>query len=311
MSISISDEILSTEGKIIGTKNSNVSFKNNIGYINGKTKREKFHNNLSANENIYFDVIFPNFHDCLPSRYDGIFPSEYERFCNKYILKRASNRKEEYNNSIQNEIRTMKGSCKCLLIDMLQNFKVIIKKNRYMFVNDAVHYGQLRSLECINMELKSSLISSNKLLDSLRNDLNSSKLEIFQTQTKMTNIMLQVSKAVLERTKCMNELKNMEIANKLLQRKVDSHLIDNSELHTKLAVLQHENAQLHNKLVFIESNQSVQNIPNTSNSRHFGKKTENVVHIYPSEENNSCNLDMEDNHQNVVEALLNPVTLSG
>lgn len=246
--------------------------------------------NPSTNGKHYLDQIYSNSSgDCRQSKNDSnIFIIEYERFCQKYFSNKILHLNEG-KEMIKNEIESIKGSCKSLLNDMLKDFKAIIKNHRSMFVHETVHYKQLKNLEYLNEELEKELSLRDELLKTIRKDLKCSKSELFETNSNMVNLkrrfdetLLQVSRAVLERTKCMSELENMDILNKLLQKKVDSQLIDISELHTKLAMLRHENAQLHNKLVFIESNKKSgeEKTENSCSSEHINNRTNQLKNIH-------------------------------
>lgn len=104
------------------------------------------------------------------------------------------------------------------------------------------------------------LKETENLLHTLNVDVTGYKSQIYEKDKVIQNFkrnldeaMLQISKAVLERTKYMNERDNLEKKNILIKTKYDQLLIESSDLHTKLAKLGHDNAQLHNKLVLGES----------------------------------------------------------
>lgn len=104
------------------------------------------------------------------------------------------------------------------------------------------------------------LAEKESLLDEIRENESQLKIQIslkeslYQSIKKnLDEVTLQMSKAVLERTKFMNERDLCEASNRELKTKVENLLAESSELHTKLAKLGHANAQLHNKISLHET----------------------------------------------------------
>lgn len=79
---------------------------------------------------------------------------------------------------------------------------------------------------------------------------------------------MQMSKAVLERTKFLNERDKFEKMSRELQEKCDRMALEKSELHSKLASLAHNNAQLHNKLVVNETQFQLTRSASQDNARY-------------------------------------------
>lgn len=106
--------------------------------------------------------------------------------------------------------------------------------------------------KCID-EKENQLCSLNENMDRLQVQMFEKDKVIHSLKRSLDETTLQTSKAVLERTKYMNERDSLEKNNMVLKDKYEQILAESSELHTKLAKLGHKNAQLHNKLVFIET----------------------------------------------------------
>lgn len=84
----------------------------------------------------------------------------------------------------------------------------------------------------------------------------------------MDDATLNHSRAVLERTKFMNERDQLEKLSHELQKRYDLMASERSELHTRLAKLSHENAQLHNKLVVNETQFQLTRSASQGNARY-------------------------------------------
>lgn len=82
------------------------------------------------------------------------------------------------------------------------------------------------------------------------------------------DVTMQMSKAVLERTKFLNERDQFEQMSRDLQEKCDRLALEKSELHSKLASLAHNNAQLHNKLVVNETQFQLTRSASQGNARY-------------------------------------------
>lgn len=106
--------------------------------------------------------------------------------------------------------------------------------------------------KCIE-EKEGQLYALNEGMERLQVQLFDKDKTIQNLKRSVDEATLQTSKAVLERTKYMNERDSIEKNSVALKQKYDQILAESSELHTKLAKLGHKNAQLHNKLVFIET----------------------------------------------------------
>lgn len=100
---------------------------------------------------------------------------------------------------------------------------------------------------------ETQLHTLNANMDRLQVQMSDKDKTIQNLKRSLDETTLQTSKAVLERTKYMNERDSLEKLNMAVKEKYDQILAESSELHTKLAKLGHKNAQLHNKLVFIET----------------------------------------------------------
>lgn len=110
-------------------------------------------------------------------------------------------------------------------------------------------------------ELKKSLNETKNVLHTLHNNESHLKIQISEKEKTLQELKrsldeakLQISKAVLERTKFMKERDCFEKHWREYKEKYDSLLSESSDLHMKLAKLEHENAQFHNQLALKETN---------------------------------------------------------
>lgn len=124
-------------------------------------------------------------------------------------------------------------------------------------------------------ELERRLGDSETLLQLMRDNETAIGAQIMEKEKNiralkrnLDEITLQTSKAVLERTKFMNERDQFEKISRELQEKCDILALDKSELHSKLAKLAHNNAQLHNKLVVNETQFQLTRSASQGNARY-------------------------------------------
>lgn len=104
------------------------------------------------------------------------------------------------------------------------------------------------------IELKSQIVEKEKSLRAIKRNAD--------------DVTMQMSKAVLERTKFLNERDQFEQMSHELQEKCDRLALEKSELHSKLASLAHKNAQLHNKLVVNETQFQLTRSASQGNARY-------------------------------------------
>lgn len=124
-------------------------------------------------------------------------------------------------------------------------------------------------------ELEKRLIDTENLLQIIRANENDLKVQIDDKEKLMRDLKRNVddatlnhSRAVLERTKFMNERDQLEKLSHELQKRYDLMASERSELHTRLAKLSHENAQLHNKLVVNETQFQLTRSASQGNARY-------------------------------------------
>lgn len=124
-------------------------------------------------------------------------------------------------------------------------------------------------------EMEKRLGDSEALLDLMRDNESEIKAQLIEKEKvirglkrNVDEVTLQTSKAVLERTKFMNERDQFEQLNRSLQEKCDSLAVERSELHSKLAELAHNNAQLHNKLVVNDTQFQLTRSASQGNARY-------------------------------------------
>lgn len=104
------------------------------------------------------------------------------------------------------------------------------------------------------IELKAQIVDKEKSLRAIKRNAD--------------EVTMQMSKAVLERTKFLNERDQFEHMSHELQAKCDRLALEKSELHSKLASLAHNNAQLHNKLVVNETQFQLTRSASQGNARY-------------------------------------------
>lgn len=124
-------------------------------------------------------------------------------------------------------------------------------------------------------ELEKRLGDSESLLQLMRDNENEIKSQLLEKEKviralkrNVDEVTLQTSKAVLERTKFMNEREQFEQLSRELQDKCDNLAVEKSELHSKLAELAHNNAQLHNKMVMNETQFQLTRSASQGNARY-------------------------------------------
>lgn len=166
--------------------------------------------------------------------------------------------------------------------EIFQQFNDEIKKRideqRIILLHE-LNYETDELKKCIE-EKECQLYTLNENMDRLQVQMFDKDKTMHSLKRSLDEATLQTSKAVLERTKYMNERDSLEKNNIALKDKYDQILAESSELHTKLAKLGHKNAQLHNKLVFIETkipmcHENVQKSLYTMLSSHTSSNTSN------------------------------------
>lgn len=140
--------------------------------------------------------------------------------------------------------------------------------------------------------LEKSLFETKNVMQTLRQNENQLQIQIFekektlqQLKRNLDDATLQISKAVLERTKFMKERDSFEKIGREYKEKYDHLLSESSELHTKLAKLEHESAQFHNQMELKETNlQSTQYGSVSVNSGPISEEGEHLKKIDHSHE---------------------------
>lgn len=228
--------------------------------------------------------------------------------------------------SLYDKLETRKGFYLGNIAELLKsNSQKIIHLREVMFRQ--LEFGlenqiasELKPLIVQNHELNKSLKDKENFLHFLRENQNEIQAKIsdkersiFSLKRNLDDATLQMSKAVLDRTKFMNERDHFEKQCQALKEKYNLLLIESSELHSKLAKLGHENAQLHNKLVFSEKHKSqeTQNITCRIISAH----TSNYLDVNDDPQRTTTKLsdidhctEPRNNDQNTSNSFCNPIS---
>lgn len=188
--------------------------------------------------------------------------------------------------------------------DIFQQFDDEIKKRideqRIILLHE-LHYETEELKKCIE-DKESQLYTLNANMDQLQVQMLDKDKTIHNLKRNLDEATLQTSKAVLERTKYMNERDSLEKTSIALKEKYDQILAESSELHTKLAKLGHKNAQLHNKLVFIETkipmcHENDQTSLYTMLSTHTSSNTSNEQQMHGNDDDDANNYTAENDLQ--------------
>ncbi|XP_055306527.1 centrosomin-like [Sitodiplosis mosellana] len=122
-------------------------------------------------------------------------------------------------------------------------------------------YLQKRKLEQTLSETRNALQTSRQNETQFQIRISERETMLQKLKRSLDEATLQISKAVLERTKFMKERDSFEKFGQEYKEKYDHLLSESSGLHTKLALLEHENAQLvlkkTNKLNLLQKRVSV------------------------------------------------------
>lgn len=172
-----------------------------------------------------------------------------------HLHKQHESHKMQHSEEIDQLLADKAKNLKCIRDEMVQQFNDEIKKRideqRIILLHE-LNYETEELKKCIE-EKESQLCTLNESMERLQVQIFDKDKAIQSLKRSLDEATLQTSKAVLERTKYMNERDSLEKNSLALKEKYDQILAESSELHTKLAKLGHKNAQLHNKLVFIET----------------------------------------------------------
>lgn len=172
-----------------------------------------------------------------------------------HLHKQHESHKMQHSNEIDQLLAEKANDLKSIRDEIFQQFNDEIKKRideqRIILLHE-LNYETDELKKCID-EKESQLYTLNESIERLQVQIFDKDKTIHNLKRSLDEATLQTSKAVLERTKYMNERDSLEKNSVTLKEKYDQILAESSELHTKLAKLGHKNAQLHNKLVFIET----------------------------------------------------------
>lgn len=119
-------------------------------------------------------------------------------------------------------------------------------------LNDMEKLAQL--MRDNEVEMKAQIVEKEKTLRTIKRNAD--------------DVTMQMSKALLERTRFLNERYEFEQANQEFREKCDRLALEKSELLSKLASLAHNNAQLHNKLVVNETQFQLTRSASQGNARY-------------------------------------------
>lgn len=173
----------------------------------------------------------------------------------KNLHKQHESHKVQHSKEIQQLLAEKATNLKSIRDEIFQQFNDEIKKRideqRIILLHE-LNYETDELKKCID-EKESQLYTLNENMERLHVQMCDKDKNIHSLKRSLDEATLQTSKAVLERTKYMNERDSLEKNSMAIKEKYDQILAESSELHTKLAKLGHKNAQLHNKLVFIET----------------------------------------------------------
>lgn len=172
-----------------------------------------------------------------------------------HLHKQHESHKIQHSEEIDQLLAEKATNLKFIRDEIFQQFNDEIKKRideqRIILLHE-LNYETEELKKCID-EKESQLCTLNEGMERLQLQIFDKDKIVQSLKRSLDEATLQTSKAVLERTKYMNERDSLEKNSMALKEKYDQILAESSELHTKLAKLGHKNAQLHNKLVFIET----------------------------------------------------------
>lgn len=181
----------------------------------------------------------------------------------KYVL--------EMIQSESNSVNNLRETVKKRFSKDLKFFKRIIIQNSNS--REDIRLQEQKLEQKLN-ETRNVLQTLRKNESHLQTQLSDKEKTLLKLKRSLDEATLQISKAVLERTRFMKERDSFEKCGREYKDKYDDLLSESAELHTKLAKLEHENAQFHNQWVLNETNvqqiqhESVSVDTSPKNSRH-------------------------------------------